>query len=139
MLYVGAASASSTLTDKAGQCAVLLQLAEDWVIQRSSDRSQLLSAFRCDYERQFEILRKMSQVTPSIMAGPEPARLARRHPLHPQQGTRIARGARRGGRPAGAAGDVRQDSEQEIHRAAGFPHLLQGHQKNRQGHDRLRI
>jgi hypothetical protein len=32
------------------------------VIQRSPDRSRIVSGFRCDYEIQFEILRKMSQV-----------------------------------------------------------------------------
>jgi hypothetical protein len=59
---MGVPTTSSTLTDKKEPEAVILQIIEDWVLQRSPDRVKVVSGFRCDYEIQFEILRKMSQV-----------------------------------------------------------------------------
>lgn len=61
-LYLGAIGTSSTLTDKSEPEAVVLQIIEDWVVQLTPDRVKMVSGFRCDYEIQFEILRKMSQV-----------------------------------------------------------------------------
>lgn len=59
---MGTAGTSSTLTDKPEPEAVVLQIIEDWVLQLAPDRVKVVSGFRCDYEIQFEILRKMSQV-----------------------------------------------------------------------------
>ena len=39
-----------------------MQIIEDWVVQRGSLDGKIVSGFQCDYEIQFEIVRKMSQV-----------------------------------------------------------------------------
>jgi hypothetical protein len=61
-LFLGGPAPGFALTDKSGAGGVLLQIIEEWVVQRPPDGGKIVSAFKCDYEIQFEILRKMSQV-----------------------------------------------------------------------------
>jgi hypothetical protein len=50
------------MVDEGSPAEILLQVIEDYVVQRSTDRAKVVSAFKCHYEIQFEIMRRASSV-----------------------------------------------------------------------------
>jgi len=50
------------MIDEGEKQEVLLQVVEGYVVERSADGKWVLSAFACDYENQFEIVRKAASV-----------------------------------------------------------------------------
>lgn len=61
-----------------------MQIIDEWVLQRGCEGGKVVSGFRCDYEIQFEIVRKMSQVllflakTPNRLGEPDGLRFIMR-------------------------------------------------------------
>jgi hypothetical protein len=72
-LFVRDGSAAWKPEEASASGCVLLQVVGEFVLEVSGDRQQVLSAFRCDYEVQFEILRKASPV--SVIATQIPSKL----------------------------------------------------------------
>ena len=42
--------------------SILLEIMDNYVVQRTPDRSHIVSYFECHYDIQFEVIRKPSQV-----------------------------------------------------------------------------
>ena len=116
----------SQMQDEADFEPILLQVTNQHVIQRTSDRSQVISFFVCHYDVQFEIIRKPLNVC--LKLGRCPTDQAKHVESSSLLTTSTARWFNSPSDPRKAStGDIRQNSRSEVHRAVGLPQFFQGH------------